>query len=434
LKNKQQPIVLNPNPIGGSLIPANRVSKLLGKFKTFESFQSRGFSFYFLGMVGQWSALNMQVITNSLLAYRITGSGTILGVVALGNALPTLLLSLLGGVVADRIPKKVLVQVSQGTSVVVMMIIGLALLRGYMSPIHPESWWVLLATSIFSGIVFAFTMPARQAIIPDLVDRPHLMNAISLYTMGTNAFRLISPAVAGIIIDVFSFEFAYFVMAGLFFMGMVFTFFIPNISTATVKHNLLDDINQGLQYVRGNYIVLFLLSFAFINVVLFMPFQNLLPIFTDDILKIGATGLGIFMSVYGGGALLLSILFASIHIPKRGLIHLIFTLIFSLALAAFAFSHSWILSLMLIFIIGIGQTGHVTTGMALTQSLTEPQYMGRVMSLFVMNLGLSGLGTFFAGVLSDRISPQWTIGAFASILSLIAIAALIFAPKIRKLN
>jgi MFS family permease len=425
---------LSSNPTGESLIPNNGLYKILGKFKTFESFQSRGFSFYFLGMIGQWSAFNMLLITNSLLAYRITGSGTILGVVALGNALPTLLLSLLGGVVADRMPKKTLLQVSQATSVMITVIIGLALLKGYLSPTHPESWWVLLATSVISGIVFAFTMPARQSIIPELVDSAHLMNAISLCTMGMNTFRLISPAVAGFIIDAVSFEFAYFVMAGLFFSGMAFTFFIPNVSVAAVKHNLLDDIQQGLHYVRGNYVVLFSLSFGFINVLLFMPFQNLLPIFTDDIIKIGATGLGIFMSAFGGGALFLSTLFASMPIPRRGLIHLIFTLIFSMALAAFAFSPYWILSLILIFIIGIGQTGHVTTGMALTQSMTEPRYMGRVMSLFVMNLGLSGLGTFLAGVLSDRISPQWTIGAFATILSMNSIAALIFAPKIRKLN
>ena len=377
----------------------------------------------------------MQLITNSLLAYRITGSGTILGVVALGNALPTLLLSLFGGLIADRMSKKVLLQVNQAGATLVTAIIGFTILAGYMSPAHPESWWVLLATSIFSGIVFAFTMPARQSIIPELVDRSHLMNAVSLYTMGLNIFRLVSPAIAGFLIDAVGFAFVYFIMAGLFFMGVVFTAFIPNIPVASVKHNHpLDDIKQGLLYIKANYKILFILSFDFIVVLFFMPFQNLLPIFTDDILKDGATGLGIFMSVSGAGALLTSILMASMFIPRRGLIHLASTLVLSLALLVFAISADWALSLVVIFIIGLGQTGHITTGMTLIQSLTEPQYMGRVMSLMVMTFGLSGLGTFLAGILSDQISPQWTTGGFAVILTLISISALISAPRIRKLN
>jgi MFS family permease len=435
LKNKQQPIGFRSNPSDGSSIADNKLPIFLGKIKTFESFQSRGFSFFFLSMVGHWSAFNMQTITNSLLAYRITGSGTILGVVALGNALPTLLLCPFGGVVADRMSKKILLQISQAAAVLVTVIIGLTLLTGYMSPAHPDSWWVLLITSIFSGIVFAFTVPARQSLIPELVDRAHLMNAISLNTMGMNLFRLVSPAIAGFLIDAVSFEFAYFIMAGLFFMGMVFTAFIPNTPLASVRYNHpLDDIKQGLQYVRVNDIILFILSFDFVVVLFFMPFQNLLPIFTEDILKVGATGLGIFMSVFGAGALLASILLASLFIPRQGLVHLISTMVLSLTLLAFAFSANWLLSLVLIFIIGMSQTGHLTTGMTLTQSLTESQYMGRVMSLLLMTWGLSGLGTFFAGILSDHISPQWTIGIFAMILTLISIAALIFAPKIRRLK
>jgi predicted MFS family arabinose efflux permease len=169
-------------------------------------------------------------------------------------------------------------------------------------------------------------------------------------------------------------------------------------------------------------------------VLLFMPFQNLLPIFADDILKVGATGLGILMSVLGAGSLVASIVFASLPIQKRGLIHLVSTLVVSVLLAVFAFSSNFTLSLILMIFIGICFTGHVTTGTTLIQSLAEPIYMGRVMSLLVMNFGLGGLGTFLAGILSDRISPQWSIGGFAMILTLTTITAIICAPQIRKIN
>jgi MFS family permease len=435
LKNKLPPDASQENTGSGLAVAENRYASLLSRVKTFESFQSRPFSFYFGGMVGQWSAMNMQMVTNSLLAYRITGSGTILGIVALGNALPTLFLSLFGGVIADRMPKKILLQFGQAAAALVTLIIGIALLTGYMSSAHPESWWILLATSAFTGTVGAFTMPARQSIIPELVDRAHLMNAVSLNTMGMNIFRLASPAIAGFLIDSISFAAVYFIMAALFIIAIIFTGFLPKTATASSnRSNPLEEIKQGVKYVRGNSAVLFLLSFAFAVVLFFMPFQNLLPIFADDILKVGATGLGILMSVSGAGALTASIFFASIHVRRRGLIHILTTLTLSLALAVFAFSSNWTLCLILMIVIGVGQTGHVTTGTILLQSLTETQYMGRVMSLLVMNFGLSGLGTFLAGVLSDHISAQWTIGGFAMILILVSLSALIFARNIRKIN
>jgi MFS family permease len=416
-------------------VTGTRTPGMLGKIKTFESFKSRPFRFYFLGMVGQWSAMNMQMVTNSLLAYRITGSSAILGIVALANAIPTLLLSLFGGVVADRVQKKTLLQIGQATSVLAVVVIGIALTTGYMSSAHPESWLVLLATSIFTGIVAAFTMPARQSIIPELVNRSELMNAVSLNTMGMNVFRLASPAIAGFLIDTISFEAVYFIMAGLFGLGVLFTAFLPRTSIVAVSSSSpITDIKEGLGYIKSKPVVLFLLVFGFSFVVMFMPFQNLLPVFSESILKVGATGLGVLMSVSGAGALVSSIIFASIPSKRRGLIHLTATLVLSTALIIFSFSGNWVLSMILMIFIGMGQTGHVATGITLIQTLTEPQYMGRVMSILMMNWGLSGLGTFLAGVLGEGIGVQWAIGGFAMVLASFSLAALIFAPKIRRLD
>lgn len=412
----------------------SKVSSLLSKVHTFESFKNRDFRYYFFSMVGQWSSMNMQMVANSLLAYRITGSAAILGLVALANALPLMLLSLFGGVVADRMQKKTLLQIGQAATGITSLVIAFAIMIGYMSATHPESWWILLATSIFTGIVAAFTMPARQSIIPELVGRNELMNAVSLNTMGMNIFRLASPAIAGFIIDGISFEAVYFIMAGLFFMGMVFTSFLPRTSIVQTNNNTLTDIKEGLKYMQRRHNILFLLIYGFVFVVLFMPFQNLLPLFTEDILRVGATGQGILMSVSGAGALTASIISASLPGKRRGIIHIIATLTVGLALAVFAFSTNWFLSLALMAFIGMGQTWHVTTGTTMLQTFTEPQYLGRVMSILMMNWGLSGLGTFFGGVLADSIGAQWAIGGLALLLSMISVFALIFVPTIRKID
>ena len=269
--------------------------------------------------------------------------------------------------------------------------------------LHPFYW----------NCLAAFTMPARQSIIPELVGRNELMNAVSLNTMGMNIFGLASPAIAGFIIDGISFEAVYFIMAGLFFMGMVFTSFLPRTSIVQTNNNTLTDIKEGLKYMQRRHNILFLLIYGFVFVVLFMPFQNLLPLFTEDILRVGATGQGILMSVSGAGALTASIISASLPGKKRGIIHIIATLTVGLALAVFAFSTNWFLSLALMAFIGMGQTWHVTTGTTMLQTFTEPQYLGRVMSILMMNWGLSGLGTFFGGVLADSIGAQWAIGGLA---------------------
>jgi MFS family permease len=411
------------------------ISNLLSKVRTFDSFKNSSFRYYFLGMVGQWGAMNMQMVTNSLLAYRVTGSAAILGVVALANAIPVLVLSLFGGVVTDRVQKKTLLQIGQIAAMLVSLIIGFFLSNGYLSVKHPESWILLLFTSIFQGIVAAFVMPARQSIIPELVSRKELFNAVSLNTMGMNVFRIASPAIAGFLIDNISFEAVYFIMAGLFASGIVFNALLPRTTQSTMRgSNPIQDIKEGLIYMKGKPSILFVLSIAFAFIIFFMPFQNLLAVFSESILEVGATGLGVLMSVSGAGALSASILFASIPSRRRGLVYILSTLITSVALILFAFSTSWTVSLILMIFIGMGQTGHVTTGTTLLQTLTEPQYMGRVMSVMMMTWGLSGLGTFLGGLLSEGIGVQWAIGGFATALALLSLSALIFLPQVRKLD
>ncbi|HSW57935.1 MAG TPA: MFS transporter [Dehalococcoidales bacterium] len=413
----------------------DRASVFFSKIHTFDSFKNPAFRHYFLGMVGQWSGMNMQMVTNSLLAYRVTGSAAILGIVALANAIPVLVLSLLGGVAVDRFQKKTLLQIGQAGAMLVSLVIGFCLVTGYLSVENPESWLILLGTSIFQGIIAAFVMTARQSIIPELVSRKDLMNAVSLNTMGMNIFRLASPALAGLIIDFISFEAVYFIMAGLFASGVIFNAFLPRTRIPPARGtNPIQDIKEGFQYMRGKYVIIFLLSFAFSFIVLFIPFQNLLPVFSESVLRVGATGLGVLMSISGAGALLASFVFATIPSRKRGLVHLLSTLLVSVALLFFCFSSNWTFSLILMIFIGIGQTGHVTTGTTLLQTHTEPQYLGRVMSIMMMNWGLSGLGTFLAGFMAHGIGIQWAIGGFAAILTAFSLAALLFMPKIRNLE
>ena len=376
----------------------------------------------------------MLMVTQSLLVYRLTGSAAILGVLALATAIPQVLLFLVGGTMADRFPKKRLIQIGQLAAGAMALVVAITLTTGYMSSDHPGSWWVLMATSVIQGIFAAVAIPARQAIIPDLVGPERVMNALALNTMGTNTFRLVAPAVAGFLIDAAGFAVVFYTMAGLYFLAVLLTAFIPETHKPMVhSRSTLAEAGEGLTYIWSQRTIFLILVYAIFYIVFFMPYQMMLPIFADTIFKVGATGLGVLQSVSGIGALAASLVIASLPNRKRGFLVLGGGMVAGIGLVALASSHSWYFSLAAMFVIGAGSAVHSTALVTALQALADADYLGRVMSILMMNQGLSGLGTFFVGILSEGVGVQWAIGGFATVLILLSAYFLVFVPKIRKL-
>ncbi|MDO8687752.1 MAG: MFS transporter [Dehalococcoidales bacterium] len=407
----------------------------LRNLKTFESLKSSAYRFYFLGMTGWWASMNMEMVTRSLLVYRLTGSAAILGLMSLANGLPMLFFSLFGGVIADRMQKKYVLLVGQAGSALVSLSIALTLTLGYLSPERAGSWWILIVASVLKATIQGLMLPARQAIIPELVSKEQVMNAVALNSLGMNSLRFLAPAAAGFLIDAFDFAAIYYTTTGLYLLSMVFIVFVPLSSRIALSNRgTLAGIKEGLEYIRHETSILLILAFTLVAIILSMPYQMMLPIFTDDILKVGATGLGVLMSVSGVGAMVGSLILASIPNKRRGAILLASSLVLGLALAAFAFSSTWYLSLGLMFFVGLGQAGRQTLGSTLLQSYSEAEYLGRVMSINMMDMGLSSLGTFFAGLLAGGIGAQWAIGGFAMVLVLLVMLTLVFVPRLRRLD
>lgn len=386
-------------------------------------------------MLGQYAAMNMQNIGTSLLTYRLTGSPALLGSMALANAIPMILLSMFGGAIADRMQKKVVIILGLAGSALINIGIAICLTTGVLSSGNSGSWWILLASAFVSGAILGLMMPARQAIIPEIVQKDHVMNAVALNMLGMNVLSLAAPGVAGFLINAFDFKSVFFTMAGLNLYAAIFVFFIPHTSRITRSGaNILGDIQQGFLYIRRDKKILLILGFTLIITMLSMPYSQLLPIFVDDILKVGATGMGILMSVSGAGALVGSLVMASSGSKKRGLILLIGGIISGIALIGFSFSSVWIVSLIFIVFVGLGQTIRGTISGALLQSYAEPAYMGRVMSIFMMQWGVVNLCTFIAGVMASIMPVQWVIGGLAMVLIILVGLGIAFVPRIRKLD
>jgi len=313
--------------------------------------------------------------------------------------------------------------------------VALTLTLGYLSADLAGSWWILIVASILQGTIMGLMMPSRQAIIREIVSVEQLMNAVSLSTMGMNALRLFAPALTGFLIAEFDFKAVYYVMTASYLVAVVFIAFMPPTSTITTRvSSALADIKGGLNYVRHETTILLILLFVLFAVLLSMPYFLLMPIFADDILKVGATGMGWLMSVSGIGAIIGSITLASLPNKKRGIMLLASGVIMGLALVSFSFSTSWYLSLALMVFVGLGQTVRMTLGNTLLQYYVEDEYRGRVMSILMMQFGMTSFGTFSAGLMAEAMGIQWAIGGLAMVLVLVSLLALAFIPRIRKLD
>jgi MFS transporter, DHA1 family, staphyloferrin A biosynthesis exporter len=417
------------------MLPKETTNRPFRGLKTFDSLKYSAYRIYFLGMIGQWSTFTMEMVARTYLVYDITGSAAKLGIMSLANAIPTIVFSLVGGAIADRLAKKFLIIIAQVAMMLASLGYGIAVHTGYLTPEHPESWWILVVGSAVLGTITAMSMPARQAIISELVRPEHIMNAVSLGTLGMSVFQLIGPASAGYIIDGFGYSAIFYIMAALNASGIIFAAFLPRAKPSQVhSQSVFRNIQDGLKYIFSHKTILLILVLFIASIVMAMPYQMMMPVFAKDILKVGVSGQGTLMSMAGFGALGAALILASIPSQKRGAILLLSNLLLGLGLVVFAFSVSWPLSITMMVFVGIGMTGNNTAGAALMQSYSDPVYLGRVMSVMSMSWGLSGIGAFFAGILTEQISAPWTIGGLAICLATISFGVFIFVSWLRKLD
>jgi MFS family permease len=350
--------------------------------------------------------------------------------------LPLLVISIFGGVIADRFQKKYILMLGEAVSMTLALMVAVTLTTGYLGADRAGSWWILMFSAVIDGTVLGIIGSARQVLVADIVGLEHVMNAVSLNNAGQNTLRLIAPALAGFLIDKVGFQAVYYTMTGLYVWGFIFMAFLPGNAdhVKSLKHNVFNDIKDGFIYIRNERIILLVLIGVLCGFFLATPYQGLLPIFIDNIFKVGATGLGLLSSLSGAGAIIFSFILASLKSKKRGLMLIICGLVMGLTVAAFAFTSSWYLALVMAVFIGAGQTGQRTLGNTLLQTYTKKEFRGRVMSVWGMQLGLTNFGAFFASLLVSSLGVQWSVGGFALLLVLLSLLAFVFVPLLRKLD
>jgi MFS family permease len=421
----------------------------LKNLRTFSSFKSPVFRLYYGAMLGQMAGMNMQMFARTLLVFRLTDSATALGVMAMANAVPMLFFSLFGGVMAERVQKKYVLLWGQVASVVVSLVVALSLSLGFMSMDRPNSWVILIGASLVQGTIMGLMMPSRQAIIADIVGGEQLMNAVALNTLGMNSLRLMAPAVAGFLVDFFGigegiggFASVYYVMTAMYIVSVAFIVLMPKTGTISLQgRGAMADVIDGFKYVRRDPTIFVLLIITLLTVLFSMSYMFLLPVFTERVWDVSASRLGLLISVSGVGAMAGSIVLASLPNKKRGLMLMVGSLILGLSLLAFSISPSYNIALITIVFVGLGQTARMTLGNTLLQYYVKDEYRGRVMSMMMMEFGLTSFIVGITGWLADIIGTrggydgvQWVVGGLAFMLVVLSVYVIAFVPRIRRLD
>ena len=417
LRNKlaKDPLATAPVHDGfGEAIPSPLRPLPTGLSWTFRSLAVPNFRILWFGMFFSMAAMQINIVARSWLAYQISGSALTLGTVAMARGLPQLILSPLAGVAADRFDKRKLLILSQcglcALSVVNAVLVHMGIIQ----------IWHLIVIGMFQGIAFPFTIPVRQAYIPELVDEDKLPNALAMDSSGRNVNHVLAPSLAGLLIAWH--PAAAFYIIALLYLGATITLLrLPPSKLSAAAHaahkGVLEDMMVGFRYIINHPVLLTLIVMGFLGVVLGMPFQLLLPVFQVDVLHVGPSQLGFMYTAIGIGALFGSLIVAyHSDDPRKGLFQMLAGIGFGVSLVLFAISSIYWVSLALLVIVGFASQGFLTFNRMKILLSTDKELYGRVLGVYQMTWALMPVAAFFMGGLVDAVGALVTIAAAGTLL------------------
>ncbi len=404
--------------------------------RTFESLTFRDYRLLWLGLTGTSMGQWMDQVARSWLIYQLTDSPLMLGAVSAMRAVPMLLFGVIAGVVADRYGRKAQLIIAQLTNAGLNLVLAILIATGLIEP------WHVFVTAFLTGSVQAFQLPARQALIYDLVGKEHLLNAVALTSVVFNLMRSVGPAVAGFLIALIGTGGSYYAQAALFLLATVWTVQIrvpagedQSSRQGAAMLTFLASAKEGFQYLFQNQLILLIMALGLVPSLLAMPYTSLMPIFARDILRVGAEGQGLMLAAVGIGALLGALTIASLgNMRRQGLMMLGGAGLFGLCLVAFARSPVMPLAMFFLFLGGLFNTSYTSQNQTVLQMLAPQQMRGRVLSIRLLSRGLNPLGSLLAGALATWFGAPWAVAIMGGSCAILALWIAVQAPALRNLD
>lgn len=351
---------------------------------------------------------SIQNVAQSWLVFQLTNSVFLLGLAGFLGAIPIFFFSLFGGAAADRWDKRNILLWTQNAFML------LAFIPAVLTQLKSITVFQIMTIALLNGIVMAFDAPARQAIIAELAGKQYLLNAIALNSAAFNAARIIGPAFAAIFIAGIGMSGCFYIN-GISFIAVIIALLLIHNNNGVKKSNngtaLTGDLSEGLRFIKNNRRIMILIINCGVISLFGIPYLVLMPVFANDILKVGVKGLGTLVSSAGIGALSAALMLAHFGNTKKNNRIMFFSFItFSGALIIFSLSKQYLLSLVVLLIMGWASVTGVSLVNNSLQVLVPDEFRGRVMSVFMFTFaGIMPFGNLIAGALSEIWGVSLTV-------------------------
>jgi MFS family permease len=399
--------------------------------RLYPALSNPAFRMLWLGLLPATMSFQMGVVVRPYVAYALTGSAAALGLVSLANGLPMLLLSLVGGVAADRVSRRAVLMWTH-----IIFLVTAVIPAGLLFSGHLEIWHLLLF-SLLQGAAMPFNMPARQAYIADVAGRAMLPNAVALNNAGANFGRLVGPALAGVLLAVpdIGIGLAFTAMAVMYLAALLTLLRLPagtrpSSGSHAQRPGGAAQLMEGLRYTVSSPALLALLAMGAAMAIFGQQYQTLMTLFSERVFKVGAGGLGLLMATTGLGALAGAVLVAAVaRVGRPGALQLGLGIAFSVALIGFGLAPSFVVALVLLAVVGFCGAAFMGLNSTLIMSNAPPHLYGRIMSIYMLTFAAQPVGALpLAWVADFAGAPASMVIAGSVVLASVAGIGLFYAP------
>ena len=397
----------------------------------FASFRILNYSFFWLASLLSITSFFMLMIARGWLIFDITGSVSMVGYVSAVAQVPSLVLSVFGGVIADRFNRKRILLVNEFINFSVLLTLAVLVLTDTVEI------WHLMVLGLINGITFSLAFPARAAIVPSLVPPQNIANAVALSSIMFSGAQLLGPPIAGWLIGAFEPGIAFLVAAG--FVGAGIPLFLGLKENSLAKprdlsgSSVVSNILEGIRYIRNSSFISGLMVLGFFVVVFGLPYQTFLPVFAEEILNSGPIGLGYLGGAGGIGAIAGSLLIATYNkVGQMKKLLVVGALGLGIFICLFAISTVFLLSLFFALMAGFFFQLVMTSNFALIQVLVPDNLRGRVLSVRFIVFGMTPGGILFLGVMAESIGTGYATAIFGAICLVGTLVSLLVFPVLYK--
>lgn len=405
---------------------------LIGQARVLDSLNYHDFRWVFVGSFASFMGMSMVLITQAWLVVKLSDDSPMaLSMSIVTITAPMTIFSLLGGALADRVSRRRLVIVGQSGSAIMMF------LMATLNATDVITLWQVLGISLANGSLMSFSMPSRQAMISDIVPQDRLMNAISLNNSSMNLTRILGYAIAGFLI-LFVGTSGVFYLISLVYIFSALSMFKVQAGTkpsTNSEKKLTTDIREGITYVFNDKTLFGLVIMMFIPALFGYSYYALLPAWGREALNISSDDLGLMMMMMGVGALIGTLILASMHnFNRRGIFLLGFCLLWGASLAVFAKTTSYYYAVPLLMSIGLLNSVFMSLNTTLLQMNAAPEMRGRVMSIAQMSFGAMPLSGVPFGIMAEFTGTPFALMMSGVLLVLFTSIFAIIFPHYRRIK